>query len=1166
MDSADEHAPQIEKSEAARREEKILTFWKEHDIFNKSLQKKSPKGNFIFYEGPPTANGRPGVHHLESRSFKDAIPRYKTMRGYSVPRKAGWDTHGLPVELEVEKELTFKGKKDIEEYGIGAFNKKCRESVFKYVDEWRKFTDRIGYWVDQDKAYFTFNPAYMESVWNIFKHISDDGRLYKDYKILPWCSRCGTALSSHELAQGYAEVKDLSVTVKFELVDEPGTYFLAWTTTPWTLPGNVALAVGSDILYGKYSNGSERVFIATSRAEKVLTEEWKLEREFQASELVGKKYKPLYPYAQTLATEAEKAKFDKAFQVYAGDFVTTEEGTGIVHTAVMYGQDDFDLGSKVELPKIHLVDPSGAFIEGTDFLAGRFVKEEDENGKPTLAVDIVDDLKKRNLFFSQESYKHTYPFCWRCKTPLIYYARDSWFIRMSDLRPTLIAENKKVNWNPSHIRDGRMGEWLAGDKDWAISRERYWGTPLPVWRSENGSEQVVIGSVEELKKRIKKSGNTYFVMRHGEAQQNVNKVVDSDKEGKYGLTEKGLAQVHTGAKILKDKNITKIISSPVRRTRETAEVLAKELGLDGASIVYDERLREIEFGEFEGKSYKEFATYRTEKLTSYEDPLPGGESWLAVKQRFGSFIYEVEALYTNENIVIITHGTGFETLPAIVEGAGNKESKKILDYTTLSYAMPLQLTFTPLPHNESYELDLHRPYIDDVVLVSDSGEEMYRVNEVMDVWFDSGAMPLAQDHYPFKKGSLVDRGGYPADFISEAIDQTRGWFYTLLAVGVLLGRGTPYKNVICLGHLLDAQGQKMSKSKGNVVNPWEAMNTYGADTLRFWMYSVNQPGDSKSFDDKTVKEVARVISWFENSAKFYELFAKEVGVSSSRGTPTILDRWMIQRTNDTVTTTTKAMDAYDLYGASRAVAELLEDLSQWYVRRIRERVRDGDARALNTLQSTLKTVALLLAPLTPFIAEEVYQKVKTPQDQESVHMADWPEARKPWWRMFSRKGTRDSNILQDMSKVRALASSALMLRQKANSKVRQPLGKLFIPGTLSEELQELLKEELNVKDIVMGVTELELDTRLTPELITEGRRRDVIRAIAQARKERGLQTKEKIHIQFSPNAQEVVEMEPITGVEKSTFDLSDTTTSWSVELEGIDAVHFTFIERSPHAT
>ena len=493
-------ADMLEKSEVAKREEEILAFWERERIFEKSLSKKSPKGDFIFYEGPPTANAKPAIHHLEARAFKDAVPRYKTMRGYRVNRRAGWDTHGLPVELQVEKELGFSGKKDIEKYGVAEFNKKCRESVFTYIDAWEKFTKRIGYWVDDTKAYFTFDSSYMEVLWNLFAKTAKDGRLYKDYKVVPWCPRCGTALSSHELAQGYEDVKDITITAKFELLDEPGTYLLAWTTTPWTLPGNVALAVGEDIEYGVYEVDGQRVVLATKIAGDMSsgllaplgqTISSRPLRLVKGRELVGKKYKPLYDFAKNLASESEKQKFEKAFQVYAADFVTTEDGTGIVHTAVMYGQEDFELGNKIGLPKVHLVNPEGKFIEGTGILAGRAVVEEE------TSVEILKDLQARGLLFKKEPYTHTYPFCWRCKTRLIYYARDSWYIRMNDLRDKMVAENKKIHWEPSYIRDGRMGEWLANAKEWAISRERYWGTPLPIWRRADGGEQLVVFFVNQ---------------------------------------------------------------------------------------------------------------------------------------------------------------------------------------------------------------------------------------------------------------------------------------------------------------------------------------------------------------------------------------------------------------------------------------------------------------------------------------------------------------------------------------------------------------------------------------------------------------------------------------------------------------------------------------------
>ena len=1102
-------------SAAALREEKILAHWKENGVFEKTLAKDSPKGEFVFFEGPPTANGKPGIHHLEGRAFKDAIPRYKTMQGFHVRRKGGWDTHGLPVELQVEKKLGLNSKKAIEEYGIAKFNQECKESVWEYTSVWEKFTDRMGYWVDQEYPYVTYHNSYIESVWNVLQKVNDKGLVYKDYKVVPWCPRCGTALSSHELAQGYQDDKDLSVTAKFKIVGVENGYFLAWTTTPWTLPGNVALAVGKDIDYVEARVNGQILVLAKSRLS-VLTDPYEIVAEHKGSEMAGMEYEPLYPFLKDQLPESERSKLDKAFKVYVADFVTTEDGTGIVHTAVMYGTDDFELGTKIGLPKYHIVKPDGTFVDGMDFLTGRFVKDEE------VAIDVIKDLAHRGLLFKKEKYEHSYPHCWRCKTPLIYYARDSWYIRMSDptIKSELISENKKINWEPDYIRDGRFGEWLKDIKDWAISRERYWGTPLPIWRTDAGAVEV-IGSLDELKKKTKKSGNAYFAMRHGYGQHMEQGVVSSFDHDSYHLTEEGRAGVARAADALREKKITKIFASPLLRTRETARIVAQHLGIPEDTIIVDHRLREYDFGDWDGKPWQEYVAYREKTVVTYDQQL-GGTSLQEAKCRFGDFLYDIEADYANENILIVTHGIFFETVPAVVEGADQKRSAEILfdlfKNHRIQPAEVREVPFVPLPHNERYELDLHRPYIDHVRLLSETGEDMTRVKEVMDVWFDSGAMPFAQDHYPFENKEWVDGPGYPADFISEAIDQTRGWFYTLHAVGVLMGRGLAYKNVICLGHILDAEGKKMSKSLGNIVDPWTMIDKYGVDTLRLWMYSVNQPGESKNFDEKTVAELHnKVFNLLYNVLAFYELYRDQSLEQNLRTVDctNVLDQWIMARLMELVALSTENLDKYKLLEPVRAIREFMDDLSTWYVRRSRERIKDGDADAKRTLYVVLKTVAQLLAPFAPFAAEDIWMRLKSAGEADSVHLSEWPVAR-----------TMPMGVLSAMQQTRALVTAGLEARQKAKVPVRQPLAS-FTAKTLSlaPEYLDIVKDELNVKAVLGNAaqeTEVSLDLVITPALKKEGEYRELVRAVQDLRKKTGLAPGDMIALELAPELAETV--------------------------------------------
>lgn len=1114
----------MDKSDRAQREEKILSFWKEKNIFKKTLEKKSPKREFVFYEGPPTANGRPGIHHVEARSFKDAIPRYKTMQGYHVRRKAGWDTHGLPVELEVEKQLGLKSKREIEEYGVAKFNEECKQNVWKYVDEWQKFTDRVGYWVDLDNAYVTYHNSYIESVWSVLSHVNDRGLLYKDYKVVPWCPRCGTGLSSHELAQGYQDVKDLSVYTKFKVVGEENTYFLAWTTTPWTLPGNVALAVGEKIDYVEIKHGEDQranLVLAKDRLE-IVEGDYEIVREMKGSDLVGLEYESLYPFLK----ESYKGEgIEKAYKVYAADFVNTEDGTGIVHTAVMYGQDDFVLGTELGLPKHHLVDETGHFKPETGFLASKFVKDEE------TAVDIIKDLAHRGLLFKKEKYEHSYPFCWRCKTPLIYYARDSWYIRMSDLRDGLVSENKKINWEPDHIKEGRFGEWLREVKDWALSRERYWGTPLPVWLNSDNSKKLVVDSIEMLKKHAKTSGNKYFVMRHGEAQNNVDRLVSAANLNIHPLSQLGREQVRESSEKLKKEKIDLVITSPFMRTKETAKLAAEIFGLPEGSVIVDERLREFDAGDFEGKNEDELHAY-FDSNNLFLGKCPGGESFTDAKKRLGEALEDLEKTYHGKNILIVTHKVCGWLLVAAAKRLNGVEAEELDVY--INNGQVIELETPVLPHNADFELDLHKPYIDEVVLEKD-GEEYRRAKEVMDVWLDSGCMPFAQDAPERKKTGDFSKILYPADYISEAIDQTRGWFYTLHAVGVLMERGAAYKNVISLGHILDQEGKKMSKSVGNVVNPWEMIDKYGVDALRLWMYSVNQPGESKNFDERTVDELnKRIFNLLDNVYSFYELY-KDSNLEAKNSRPQsthILDKWILARLDELVSLTTSKLDNYKLLEPVRAMREFIDDLSTWYLRRSRDRLKDGDKDAQETLHYMMKNLAKLLAPFAPFYADDLYQKLRTNNDPESVHLEVWPSAKRSFFALSPLFGDSDSTqklrsapVLEKMNKVRIIVSQALDERQKANIKVRQPLQKLAVKSLqLTDEYLELIKDEVNVKEVVEDPNldkEVELDTNITSELEEEGLVREEIRNIQDLRKEKNLKPGDKMEYEVPADKKEL---------------------------------------------
>ncbi len=1119
----------VEKSQIAQNEEKILDFWRDNNIFQKTLEKESPNGDFVFFEGPPTANGRPGIHHVLARSFKDIIPRYKTMQGFRVQRKAGWDTHGLPVELQVEKQLGLQSKKEIEQFGLAAFNERCRESVWEYKDEWEKLTERMGYWIDMDHPYVTYDNSYIEAVWGIVKKIDERGFLYRDFRVGPWCTRCGTGLSSHELNQpgAYKDVKDLSAYVKFKISNRENAYLAAWTTTPWTLPGNIALAVGADIDYVEIATNEEILILAKELVSKI-EGDYIIQKEYKGSGLAGLAYEPLYPFMSNLINNEQQEKLVNAFKVYTADFVTTTDGTGIVHIAPMYGADDFELATKNNLPKFHVVNEEGKYIAGCDTenikLSGRYVKEKDENGKPTLAVDIVNDLTARGLLLKKENYAHSYPHCWRCDTPLLYYARTSWYFKVSAIREQLLQANKTINWEPDHIRDGRFGEWLDGIKDWAISRDRYWGTPLPVWSTESG-RRVVIGGLDDIRKYTKKSTNKYFFMRHGQAENNVSELHNQDIHRTAQLTEEGKQQVAESIANF-NENIDVMIVSPFTRTQETAKIVCEHLGKNFDDAILDERVGEWGVARhFHGKPKPEMAHFYDEEF--HQEPkkhFGDDESFAEMVVRVEKFLEEMEEKYSGKNIFVVAHSGVNRVLDFLSKGITFAELGKPENHLTVpKNAEIISYIHEYLPRNTECELDFHKPYIDEIDLLDpETGEKLLRTPEVMDVWFDSGAMPIAQYH---KIGQEINFDPQSADYISEGVDQTRGWFYTMHAIANLIHDNPTqaYKNVICLGLVLDANGQKMSKSKGNVVSPWDMFEKYGADVIRFWFYSVNQPGEFKNFDESSIDEVRKkVFNPLMNIVSFYEMYKGDLDFSGDDCNPynatgkNILDTWILARFDELEILVTQKLDTYNILEATRAIKNFINDFSTWYIRRSRDRFKSENIHdrklALRTTQIMLNNLARVMAPFTPFVAEEIWQKVSWLIDSApSVHLDQWLNR--------AKVGIDWGTVITDMDKVRDLVTLGLEARQKANIKVRQPLTSITIAENLEESFQEILRDELNVKKVLIDEN-LEqgiviLDTEITDELRHEGEMRDLIRKVQDMRKTANLIPSDRVAVHLS---------------------------------------------------
>ena len=956
----------------AQLENTILSFWKEHHIFEKSLSARAGAPQFTMYEGPPTANGKPGIHHVLSRVFKDVIPRYKTMKGYYAPRKAGWDTHGLPVELEVEKTLGFTSKAQIEEYGVAEFNRLCRQSVFSYIEDWEALTERIGFWLDLKNAYRTLDNSYIESCWWALKQLWDKGLIYQGYKVTPHCPRCGTSLSSHEVALGYRDdADDPSVYIKFKLVREsvrqgsrlyslldgiPGSepvFFLVWTTTPWTLPGNTALAVAPDATYALFNNGSECLIMAEALGAKVRLDGYDMVGVVSGVELGGLRYEPLFN-PHKFGVERRRFKIHESGEIFShevlslqqdeeqltypvitGEFVSLEEGTGIVHIAPAFGEVDFEAGKENGLDFVQPVDLDGR-VTGTYPFSGKFVKEADPL--------VLKELDSRGLLYRSERIIHTYPFCWRCESPLLYYAKKSWYIRTSLCKEALIANNEEINWYPEYIKHGRFGNWLENNVDWAFSRERYWGTPLNIWNCESCGGYECVGSIAELK----------------------------NKPGIEGLVE---------------------------------------------------------------------------------------------------------------------------------------------------------------------SLDLHRPFVDNITFsCSRCGGRMRRLTEVIDCWFDSGAMPFAQWHYPFENRDIFECS-FPADYICEAVDQTRGWFYSLHAISTLLFGRPCFKNVICLGHILDAQGEKMSKAKGNVVDPWTVLNSHGADALRWYLFTSSPPGYVRRFSGDAVGEVLRnflLTLW--NTYSFFVMYAnidRFDPTSTFESSPSDLDKWIISRLNQLIIDVDAALEHYDPTTAGRRIEAFVDELSNWYVRRSRRRFwksqNDADKQsAYMTLYRCLTTLSKLLAPFTPFIAEELYQNLVRsvdPKAPESVHLADFPVA---------QPTEIDEELIEATRFAMLVCSLGRAARAKAGIKVRQPLAKAVI-GVNSEgekryltRLSNQIVDELNVKELefcsdpegfvnrndfalaMEGDHWVAVMTELSPELEAEGLAREIVRRLQTMRRSAGLEVTDSI--------------------------------------------------------
>ncbi len=1100
----------------SEKEQEVLAFWQENKIFEKSVEtpaSSTPKGNFSFYDGPPFATGLPHYGHILAGTIKDAIPRYQTMKGNTVRRVWGWDCHGLPIENLIEKKLGLASKKDIEDFGIDKFNKDAYESVLQYEAEWKSIIPRLGRWIDMERPYKTLDATYTESIWWAWKTLSEKGLAYEGNKMMHICPRCETTLAQSEVGMEYHDVTDLSVTAKFELVDEPGTYVLAWTTTPWTLPGNSALAINTAIEYVILSNveGEDKhalFIIARKRIDEVLKGKmYSVHRTLDAkTDLVGKKYKPVFPYFKNTDLENK----ENIFRIWHADFITDDAGTGIAHEAPAFGAEDMELAKSHAIPVIKHVKMDGTFIEAVSDFKGMKVKQKDDT--QSADIEIIKWLAHNGKLFEKHKIIHSYPLCWRCKTPLLNYATSSWFVDVPKIKEKLLSENQSIGWTPTHTRDGRFGKWLEGAREWAVSRSRYWGAPLPVWKNEDGSEVRMIGSLKELAEHsTSKPKNTYYVMRHGEALSNERSVLETKGDPHNHLTEKGKQQVIDSLSFIKTLGIDVIIASPFLRTQETAHIVSSMLELP---VLTEDKIREYNLGDFDGRPASEYLEHFGHTYLEYDTRPGNGETHREMMNRSMKALMEFEEIYEGKTILLVTHGGPARMMFAagalLTEEEVLKDERDVITTLYLGNAEVRKLDLKIVPRDETGAVNLHRPYIDHVEMKDSKGGVMKRISDVFDCWFESGSMPFASVHYPFENKHIFEKN-YPAQFIAEGMDQTRGWFYSLINLGVGLFDKAPYQHVIVNGLVLASSGVKLSKSEKNYTDPMVLVDKYGADAMRYALLSSPVvKGENLQFDDENIAEVyKKCISRLENVVSLYEM-NKEEGVVPGVSSDNVLDRWMISRVHEVVRDATLGYDAYLLDDATRGIGEIIDDISVWYTRRSRDRLKgdlskDDKKKAYETLSYTLIMLAKVMAPVMPFIAERVYKQVGGVR--ESVHLESWPIG-----------GEIDEEVITIMKQVRDVVSLGLMKRTEEKINVKQPLFSVTFKKAFTKEYQELIKDELNIKEILSDEsqeTDVVLDTTITAELQKEGDMRKLMRAVQDARKEKGLSPSDEVNLVVS---------------------------------------------------